>query len=1174
MLGSSVVWLVRPAPALPWSITVRRCFASAAKTKTKPKPRPASSKDPMIVGHLAIGNLQRLAERQKNAVLIAVVDAADFDGSCLPQKLSEKIFGDRTVILAVNKADRMPRLLESDLSYLRSRFERIGPSCSSVHAVSTYSGAGLHELASQAVLDAGGKADIIVYGARGVGKSALSAELAKVISKACGVEGGSKAASAGASAGKTDKRGKASRMGTTAMDLETTIAGVPASLLFEEAKYVPTTRNARVAHIDAGMTQSLWDTPGITLNGRLAARLPPEIAAPLLRPAALTSAVQPRKLLEVHEGHSVVVRLRPVEASGGGDPLGGDGGGRESGGSGLANSGSLRAVKHWDAVLRLDVTKLTARTRRGGGEAADGSEGPETLSAGSRASEKVLSVHVAPYLIGGVHAHVMKSAIAPARVRPSAVATGVTEDAKTLPAGPRSGGDSDRINISSSSSDSSSGGGGGGGGGGGDGGDASSSSSSSRISSSNRQRGEAAMSATATYEDAAGSVEADGGISTDAAGSEADGGVSTDAEDGADTADLRDSPQDPLALVPYTFGSKGQLEVRSSQIAQQDGDGRRITQHAIEVCIAGMGHLGLFCPAPFRLSVQGVSGVSSSVRKPMYPKVVHSFPAHWEEARLADGLASTRLLVGQLRQRRPGVATVLGGGPGQLSTVVINGRMAQNRALDGDIVVVKLLPRSEWLPPRVAALAEAESDPAVEDAAELSPVDGASLDALVDGDAAGATVDGTRVEPLLAPALYPAFDPVIDAIVDPLTAATSDPPAVDPWGAAVDDPSLAETASSWRAGQRVGTGANLRPLVTSDPAVISAGGTALAPLASSEAAAAAAEPSAASAATKEAAAQAMRPVGEVVAIKRRSGRPIVAVLEPSNERGERGTSSLLTPRHSHVPKVHAAVADGLAPPVRDTLYAVRVKEWEASQRFPSGVLEKVIGPVGDPTAESAAILVDHGFLRDDFSNEAMNALPAAGWQPPPEEVARRLDLRHGPAGEAVCSVDPPGCVDIDDALHAIELARAADGTRRFEVGVHISDVGHFIRSGMLLDAEAAERGTTCYLVDQRVNMLPERLSEDVSSLHPHVERLAFSVLWQMDEHANIHHTRVAKTLIRSRAALAYKEAQARIDRARGAALAHKGRILTAHNVDEAAIAAMDAPIDRSWFAESYEEQVR
>ena len=80
------------------------------------------------------------------------------------------------------------------------------------------------------------------------------------------------------------------------------------------------------------------------------------------------------------------------------------------------------------------------------------------------------------------------------------------------------------------------------------------------------------------------------------------------------------------------------------------------------------------------------------------------------------------------------------------------------------------------------------------------------------------------------------------------------------------------------------------------------------------------------------------------------------------------------------------------------------------------------------------------------------------------------------------------------------------------------------------------RGTTCYLVDQRVNMLPERLGEDVSSLHPRVDRLAFSILWEMDEQANILSTRVAKTLIRSRAGLTYREAQARIDTARAAAL--------------------------------------
>jgi len=154
--------------------------------------------------------------------------------------------------------------------------------------------------------------------------------------------------------------------------------------------------------------------------------------------------------------------------------------------------------------------------------------------------------------------------------------------------------------------------------------------------------------------------------------------------------------------------------------------------------------------------------------------------------------------------------------------------------------------------------------------------------------------------------------------------------------------------------------------------------------------------------------------------------------------------------------------------------------WGAAQRFPSGAVTSEIGPVGEPAAESRAILLDHGFAKGGFSEEATAALPTAGWQVPAAEVARRLDLREGPAGDAVCSVDPPDCVDIDDALHAIELARAPDGTRRFEVGVHIADVGHFIKSGMALDHEAAARGTTCYLVDQRVNMLPERWTASAS----------------------------------------------------------------------------------------------
>ena len=222
----------------------------------------------------------------------------------------------------------------------------------------------------------------------------------------------------------------------------------------------------------------------------------------------------------------------------------------------------------------------------------------------------------------------------------------------------------------------------------------------------------------------------------------------------------------------------------------------------------------------------------------------------------------------------------------------------------------------------------------------------------------------------------------------------------------------------------------------------------------------------------------------------------------------------------------------------DTLYAARVTAWGVSERFPNAVIEQTLGAVGERAAESAAILVDHAVSTAPFTEEACDSLPSEGWVPSAPDVATRLDLREGLVGESICSVDPPGCVDIDDALHAIELPRADDGSRRFEVGVHIADVSHFIKAGQALDSEAAARGTTFYLVDQRVNMVPTVLSENVGSLHASVDRLAFSVLFEMDERATILSSRLVKTLIRSRAALSYAEAQARIDSSAALAREH------------------------------------
>jgi exosome complex exonuclease DIS3/RRP44 len=87
----------------------------------------------------------------------------------------------------------------------------------------------------------------------------------------------------------------------------------------------------------------------------------------------------------------------------------------------------------------------------------------------------------------------------------------------------------------------------------------------------------------------------------------------------------------------------------------------------------------------------------------------------------------------------------------------------------------------------------------------------------------------------------------------------------------------------------------------------------------------------------------------------------------------------------------------------------------------------------------------------------MKCLPSEGanWQIPPEEAAKRLDLRHIP----VCSVDPPGCKDIDDALHCRELPNG-----NYEVGVHIADVTHFVKPGSEIDREAGRRCTTVYLI--------------------------------------------------------------------------------------------------------------
>jgi protein SSD1 len=126
-----------------------------------------------------------------------------------------------------------------------------------------------------------------------------------------------------------------------------------------------------------------------------------------------------------------------------------------------------------------------------------------------------------------------------------------------------------------------------------------------------------------------------------------------------------------------------------------------------------------------------------------------------------------------------------------------------------------------------------------------------------------------------------------------------------------------------------------------------------------------------------------------------------------------------------------------------------------------------------------AILADNSIIQTDFSPVALQSLPETPWTIPATEYEKRRDLRF----ERIFSIDPKTAKDLDDALHIKELT---DGF--YEVGVHIADVSYFLKRNTPLDTEARERGTSTYLVDSVIPMLPPLLCEELCSLNPGVER--------------------------------------------------------------------------------------
>lgn len=257
-----------------------------------------------------------------------------------------------------------------------------------------------------------------------------------------------------------------------------------------------------------------------------------------------------------------------------------------------------------------------------------------------------------------------------------------------------------------------------------------------------------------------------------------------------------------------------------------------------------------------------------------------------------------------------------------------------------------------------------------------------------------------------------------------------------------------------------------------------------------------------------------KPTGKVVGIIRRKWRQYCGILQG----GMDGVYQLFIPSDKSIPKIRIETRQ--VEFLRSQKLIVTIDSWPRHSRYPHGHFVRALGKIGDQNTENEVVLLEHDVPHSQFSEEVLSCLPKLPWIITEEDEKRRVNLRH----IDICSVDPPGCTDIDDALHCRQLT---DDT--YEVGVHIADVSHFIRPGTAIDLEAALRATTVYLVNKRIDMVPDLLSSNLCSLRGGEERFAFSCIWELDKNANILNTRFHKSIILSKAALTYEEAQMIID---------------------------------------------
>ena len=255
------------------------------------------------------------------------------------------------------------------------------------------------------------------------------------------------------------------------------------------------------------------------------------------------------------------------------------------------------------------------------------------------------------------------------------------------------------------------------------------------------------------------------------------------------------------------------------------------------------------------------------------------------------------------------------------------------------------------------------------------------------------------------------------------------------------------------------------------------------------------------------------PEGEVVEILERANDTFVGILKV-----ERNYAFLLTESRTLNSDIFIP-RDKLKGGKSGDKAIVKIVEWPENARNPIGQVVDILGKAGNNDVEMHAILAEFG-LPYKYPLAVEHAANLISDVIPVDEIARRIDMRD----VLTCTIDPHDAKDFDDALSIRSI-----GKNLWEVGVHIADVTHYVSENGIIDKEAQHRATSVYLVDRTIPMLPERLCNYICSLRPNEDKLAYSVLFHIDDKGRVKYHQIAHTVIRSNRRYAYEEVQEIID---------------------------------------------